>query len=85
MMDVTSAGGAGEQLVALDRLGERLGALRLREVGALEAMRRSLGRRGQLAPRTVFSEGDGLVSIDGFRRQHAPPWFPKPRPHEALP
>lgn len=57
-----------ECVVELGALGERLSALRLREAPALEAMRRSLLRHGQLRPLVVFANGDGLEIIDGFKR-----------------
>jgi len=57
-----------ECVVELGTLGDRLSALRLREAPALEAMRRSLARHGQLRPLVVFANGDGLEIIDGFKR-----------------
>lgn len=57
--------------VAVTRLGERLGALRLCEPGAVEQMRHSLASRGQLAPLVVFESGAGLETIDGFKRVRA--------------
>jgi ParB/RepB/Spo0J family partition protein len=52
-------------------LGERLAALRLCEAGALEAMRRSLERHGQLTPIIVFAARDQVEILDGFKRLRA--------------
>ncbi len=57
--------------VPVRNLGERLGGLRLREAGALEAMRRSLARHGQLTAIVVFADGEHLEILDGFKRAHA--------------
>ena len=60
-----------ERVVALAELGGRLAALRLCEASALETMRRSLTRHGQLSPLSVFADGAQLELIDGFKRVHA--------------
>lgn len=57
--------------VALADLGERLGALRVREPAAVEAMRRSLSLHRQLTSILVFAAGDRLEILDGFKRVHA--------------
>jgi len=49
-------------------LGERLSELRLRDAAALENMRRSLSRHGQLEPVVAFECHDKLEIIDGFKR-----------------
>ncbi len=49
-------------------LGERLSELRLRDKLALENMRRSLARHGQLEPIVAFVCQDKLETIDGFKR-----------------
>lgn len=49
-------------------LGERLSNLRLRDAAALENMRRSLDRHGQLEPVVAFECQDKLEVIDGFKR-----------------
>ena len=49
-------------------LGERLSELRLRDAAALENMRRSLSRHGQLEPVVAFECQDKLEIIDGFKR-----------------
>jgi ParB/RepB/Spo0J family partition protein len=55
----------------LAELGERLAALRLCEAPALDAMRRSLERHGQLTPIVAFAEGDQVQTLDGFKRLRA--------------
>ena len=62
---------AQEQRVDLDKLGERLGALRLCESGAVSHMRLSLARHGQLQAITVQGERDRLEVVDGFKRLRA--------------
>lgn len=57
--------------VPIAALGERLGALRLCEASALDAMRRSLVRHGQLTPVVGFSTGNAFELIDGFKRLRA--------------
>jgi ParB/RepB/Spo0J family partition protein len=59
------------QMVPVTSLGERLGALRLCEPGAVEQMRRSLSSHGQLTPLVVFDAGASLETIDGFKRVRA--------------
>ncbi len=49
-------------------LGERLSELRLRDAAALENMRQSLSRHGQLEPVVAFECQDKLEIIDGFKR-----------------
>lgn len=71
MTGVAPADGPCEQLVALDQFGERLGSLRLREASALESMRRSLSRHGQLSPVVAFADGERLELCDGFKRLYA--------------
>lgn len=63
--------GEGANEVATSALGERLGALRLCEASALEALRRSLRRHGQLSAAVGFLEGDSVQLIDGFKRLRA--------------
>lgn len=60
-----------EQDVPVGELGERLGALRLCEAPALEAMRRSLTRHGQMTAAVAFADGEHLELIDGFKRVRA--------------
>ena len=55
----------------VEMLGERLAALRLCEPDAVVSMRRSLERHGQLSAVAVFASGDGLETIDGFKRIRA--------------
>jgi ParB/RepB/Spo0J family partition protein len=57
--------------VDLTELGEGLAALRLCDAAALEAMRRSLSRHGQLSPLCLFVERGQLEIIDGFKRVRA--------------
>jgi ParB-like chromosome segregation protein Spo0J len=52
----------------LAQLGESLAPLRLRDAAALEAMRRSLHDRGQLAPLCAFVHDGALELLDGFKR-----------------
>lgn len=52
-------------------LGERLGALRLCEAAALDAMRRSLARHGQMTAAVGFVDGASVEIIDGFKRLRA--------------
>jgi ParB-like chromosome segregation protein Spo0J len=52
-------------------LGERLSELRLRDKLALENMRRSLSRHGQLESVVAFQCQDKLEIIDGFKRLNA--------------
>jgi ParB/RepB/Spo0J family partition protein len=60
-----------ERVIELAALGDRLSALRLCEASALELLRRSLARHGQLSPLSVFADGEQLEVIDGFKRVHA--------------
>jgi ParB-like chromosome segregation protein Spo0J len=57
--------------VELGLLGERLSSLRLCEASALETMRRSLERYGQLSAVTLVGSGDQLEILDGFKRVRA--------------
>jgi ParB/RepB/Spo0J family partition protein len=58
-------------MVPVTSLGERLGALRLCEPGAVDQMQHSLSSHGQLTPLVVFDAGTGLEMIDGFKRARA--------------
>jgi ParB/RepB/Spo0J family partition protein len=58
-------------MTSVAELGERLAALRLCEAPALEAMRRSLERHGQLTPIVAFAERDQIETLDGFKRLRA--------------
>jgi ParB/RepB/Spo0J family partition protein len=60
-----------ERDVDLAELGEGLAALRLCDASALESMRRSLARYGQLSALYVFAERGQLEIIDGFKRVRA--------------
>jgi ParB/RepB/Spo0J family partition protein len=60
-----------ERVIEIAALGNRLSALRLCEASALESLRRSLARHGQLSPLSVFADGEQLEVIDGFKRVHA--------------
>jgi ParB-like chromosome segregation protein Spo0J len=55
----------------LAELGDSLSALRLCDASALEAMRRSLGRHGQLEALSVFMSQGQLEILDGFKRVRA--------------
>jgi len=57
--------------VPIAPLGERLSALRLCEATALASVGRSLAQHGQLSALTLFTTGDGLEIIDGFKRVRA--------------
>lgn len=57
--------------VGVERVGERLGALRLCETEALSAMQQSLVRDGQLQAIVVFISDAGLEVVDGFKRLRA--------------
>lgn len=70
MADVT-ASPIAPRTTRLAELGERLAALRLCEAPALEAMRRSLERHGQLMPIVAFTEGGEVQTLDGFKRLRA--------------
>jgi hypothetical protein len=58
-------------MASIAELGERLAALRLCEAPALDAMRRSLDRHGQLTPIVAFAERDQIQTLDGFKRLRA--------------
>jgi ParB-like chromosome segregation protein Spo0J len=60
-----------ERDVDLAELGDGLSALRLCDAAAIEAMRRSLARHGQLDALSVFAAGGQLEILDGFKRVHA--------------
>jgi ParB-like chromosome segregation protein Spo0J len=62
------ADGDHERDVDLAELGDGLSALRLCDAAALEAMRRSLARHGQLDALSAFAAPGGLEIIDGFKR-----------------
>jgi ParB/RepB/Spo0J family partition protein len=55
----------------LAELGDGLSALRLCDASALEGMRRSLARHGQLEALTVFTSQGQLEILDGFKRVRA--------------
>jgi ParB/RepB/Spo0J family partition protein len=59
------------RMASVAELGERLAELRLCEAAALEAMRRSLERHGQLTPIVAFVERDQLETLDGLKRLRA--------------
>lgn len=60
-----------EQDLDLTELGDELAALRLCEAAALDAVKSSLQRHGQLDPLTVFVTEGHLEVIDGFKRLRA--------------
>lgn len=60
--------GSGDHEVSVDALGERLRELRLCEASALETIRRSLMRHGQLEAVVAHLDGDALQVVDGFKR-----------------
>jgi len=61
-----------EYAVRVDRLGERLAALRLCEPAALAQMQSSLSTLGQLSAIAVFAAEPGrLEVVDGFKRLRA--------------
>lgn len=69
---MTATGGQSERRAALATLGERLAAVRLSDEAALQQMRSSLERHGQLSPLSVYAaEGDALEVVDGFKRLRA--------------
>lgn len=57
--------------ISVAAFGERLGALRLCEATALETMRRSLERHGQMTAVVGYADGDLVEIIDGFKRVRA--------------
>lgn len=63
----------GDQEGDLDlaELGDGLSTLRLCDASALEAMRRSLARHGQLEALSVFTSQGQLEILDGFKRVRA--------------
>jgi ParB-like chromosome segregation protein Spo0J len=63
--------GDQERDLDLAELGDSLSALRLCEPSALEAMRRSLERHGQLDALSVFGVEGHLEIFDGFKRVRA--------------
>jgi ParB/RepB/Spo0J family partition protein len=63
--------GDQERDVDLATLGDGLSALRLCDAAALDAMRRSLARHGQLDPLSVFGTADQPEILDGFKRVRA--------------
>jgi ParB/RepB/Spo0J family partition protein len=63
--------GDQERDVDLAELGDSLSTLRLCEVSALETMRRSLARHGQIEALSVFAEQGHLEILDGFKRVRA--------------
>jgi ParB-like chromosome segregation protein Spo0J len=65
-------GEAMERMVRVETLGERLGALRLCEAGALARMQQSLASVGQVSAIAVFAAAEGgLEVLDGFKRLRA--------------
>ena len=63
--------GDQERDLDLAELGDSLSALRLCDASALEAMRRSLARHGQLDALSVFAAEGQLEVLDGFKRVRA--------------
>lgn len=63
--------GDQERDVDLAELGEGLAVLRLCDAAALESMRRSLARYGQLSALHLYAERGQLEIIDGFKRVRA--------------
>jgi len=63
--------GDQERDLDLAALGDGLSALRLCDASAIEAMRRSFARHGQLDALTVFVTRGQLEVIDGFKRVRA--------------
>ena len=57
--------------IDLAELGERLSALRLCDAAAIEAMRRSLARHGQIDTIRLFADRGQLEIVDGFKRVRA--------------
>jgi ParB-like chromosome segregation protein Spo0J len=66
--DVPTAAARTEQFTRLERLGTRLSSLRLCLPTAVQALRQSLERRGQLSALIVFEDGEQLEVLDGFKR-----------------
>ena len=63
--------GDQERDIDLAELGDGLSALRLCDASAIEAMRRSFARHGQLDALSVFVTRGQLEIIDGFKRVRA--------------
>jgi hypothetical protein len=57
-MAAVTASPPSPRIARVAELGERLAVLRLCEAPALDTMRRSLDRHGQLTPIVAFVEGD---------------------------
>lgn len=60
-----------EREIPIAEVGERLGALRLCEAAALDAMRRSLVRHGQMTAVVSYTDGGSIEIIDGLKRMRA--------------
>ena len=63
--------GDQERDIDLTELGDGLSALRLCDASAIEAMRRSFARHGQLDALSVFVTRGQLEILDGFKRVRA--------------
>lgn len=70
-MPVMSLSASSERLAGVLDLSEEFSALRLRSATAVEEMRLSMARHGQLTPLTVYETKGALAVIDGFKRLHA--------------
>lgn len=57
--------------IAPERLDLRLAHLRSRPRSSIEAMVRSLEKRGQINPVTVAADGERLILVDGFKRRES--------------
>lgn len=66
-----SSAGSSERVAAITDLREQLGAVRLCSRTALEHVRSSMDRHGQLTPLAVYEAQGALEVIDGFKRLHA--------------
>jgi ParB/RepB/Spo0J family partition protein len=66
-----SSVGSSERVAAITDLREQLGAVRLCSRTALEHVRSSMDRHGQLTPLAVYEAQGALEVIDGFKRLHA--------------
>lgn len=62
---------SSERAMAVEQLGEVLGALRLHDVESQRQMQWSLRRYGQLSPLLAFGDQAGLQVVDGFKRLRA--------------
>ena len=60
-----------QRAVEIATLGEQLSALRVCDASSLSSMRRSLEQHGQLTPVTLFTQGEQLEILDGFKRVRA--------------